>query len=404
MSICRKGVSLLLLSVLVCMCVLTGCGEAEPEGRTLKIGALLSLTGAASYWGMGWKYGIEMAVEEINEQGGITVDGKTYELEVIYYDDKYSATDAVTGINKLVFVDDVKFVIGPLGSPAMIAIASITEEEEVLVLGAGSAPERLGPDKPHMFAINMTGKEFQPAVHAWVKEQYPELKTWYGIVPDNEVGWSDVDVFTPRIEALGWEILGWELYDPATTDFYPLLTKIMAEDPDMIDTCTSLPSSFCLIWKQLYELGYEGLTMASGGGTAPSQVLEIAGAEAVEGNIMAWIDYQQDYLILESEKEFRDRAIAEYGSTGYDIPRVVEGGWDPVMLLVEAIKGAGTVEDTDAIADYLEDIELELPDGVKNFGGEETFGIKRMIQGDVMVGQWQNGEYHHLARVHPEVP
>lgn len=411
--------AMILLLVLGLVSALAGCGEngeptngngtngngtnGEPTEEVLKIGALLSLTGPASYWGLGWKYGIEIAVEELNEQGGITVDGTTYTFEVVFFDDKYSATEAVTGINKLISVDNVKFVIGPLGSPAMIAIAPITEEAGVLVLGAGSAPERLGPDKPHMFSINMTGKEMQPAVHQWVVDIYPDLNTWYGIVPDNEVGHSDKTVIDPRIKEHGWTVLGWEFYDPSATDFYPLLTKMLAKNPDMIDTVTSSPGIAALIWKQLHELGYEGLKLSCAP-IAPAQLLEVAGAEAAEGGITATFDYEQDYLILPAEKEFREKAVARYGATGYDISRIVEGGWDPVMLLVEAMKGAGTVEDTDAIADYLADIELDLPDGTKSFGGEETFGIKRMICGDVMVGQWIDGEYRHLARVTPEIP
>jgi branched-chain amino acid transport system substrate-binding protein len=404
----RRGVGkiacLLLLAVVLCVPAVTACGDSEPEeGGTIKIGALLSLTGGASYWGLGWKYGIEMALEEINGEGGIEVDGKTYTLEAVYYDDKYSATDAVTGINKLISVDNVKFVIGPLGSPAMIAIAPITEEAGVLVLGAGSDPARLGPDKPHMFSINMTGKEMQPAVHEYIRDNYPDLETWYGIVPDSEVGHSDHDVIDPRITDAGWDVLGWEFYDTQATDFYPLLTKMMAENPDMIDTVTSSPGPVALIWKQLHELGYEGLKVSCAP-VAPAALLDVAGAEAVEGGITATFDYEQDYLILPAETEFRERAVAEYGATGYDISRVVEGGWDPVTLLIEAMKGAGTVEDTDAIADYLEDIELELPDGTKSFGGEETFGIKRMIQGEVMVGVWEDGEYHHKARISVEIP
>ncbi|RLC93427.1 MAG: hypothetical protein DRI39_05720 [Chloroflexi bacterium] len=399
-----KIMCLLLLAVVVCVPAVTACGDSEPEeGGTIKIGALLSLTGPASYWGLGWKYGIEMAIEELNEAGGIEVAGKTYTLEVVYYDDKYSATDAVTGINKLISVDNVKFVIGPLGSPAMIAIAPITEEAGVLVLGAGSDPDRLGPDKPLMFSINMTGKEMQPAVHQYIRDNYPELDTWYGIVPDSEVGHSDHDIIDPRIRDAGWEVLGWEYFDPQATEFYPLLTGMIAENPDMIDTVTSSPGSVALIWKQLHELGYEGLKVSCAP-VAPAQLMEVAGAEACEGGITATFDYEQDYLIRPEEKEFRERAVERYGATGYDISRVVEGGWDPVMILVESMKGAGTVEDTEAIADYMEGIEIELPDGTKSFGGEETFGIKRMIQGEVMVGQWEDGEYHHKARISVEIP
>ncbi len=395
---------LLALAVLVALPTVPGCGDSEPgAGGTIKIGALLSLTGGAAYWGVGWKNGIEMAVEDVNANDGFVVGDKRYTLEVVYYDDKYSATDAVAGINKLISVDNVKFVIGPLGSPSMLAIAPITEEEKVLVLGAGSSADRLGPSKPLTFSINMTGKEMQPAVHQYVRENYPTLKTWYGIVPDNEVGHSDQAIIGPRIEAAGWTVLGWEFYDPATTDFYPLLTKIMAKNPDMIDTVTSSPGPVALVWKQLHELGYGGLKLSCAP-VAPAQLLTVASAAAAEGGITATFDYEQEYLILASEADLRAKAVARYGATGYDISRVAEGGWDPVQLLVAGMKAAGTVEDTEAVAEAIADLTIDLPDGKKSFGGEQTFGIKRMIQGEVMVGVWEGGAYHHKERIRVTIP
>jgi len=56
------------------------------------------------------------------------------------------------------------------------------------------------------------------------------------------------------------------------------------------------------------------------------------------------------------------------------------------------------------VADYLADIQLSLPDGVARFGGAETYGIKRMLIKDVMVGRWQDGQYRNEVRIIPNIP
>jgi branched-chain amino acid transport system substrate-binding protein len=400
------GWAVTLLLILVLILTSAGCGgkeEGSSEVVTLKLGVSLPLTGAASYWGIGWQHGIELAVDDINEQGGFEVDGQKYTFKVIEWDDKGSATEAVAGAKKLVEQDQVQYMIGPILTGGMLAVYPTTEAAKVICLGAGSSPERLGPTKPHMFSINMTGKEYGPALFQYIRDNYPDAKTFYGMASNDETGWSDVQVFTPRLKAMGFQLIGWELYDPATTDFYPVLTKIMAKNPAIICYGTALASKGPLIMKQLHELGYAGIQLWPAG-TEPSAVLNQVGADALNGQYMTWFDYTQDYLILDTEKEMRDRAVARFGSTGYDISRVVEGGWDGVQFLVEGMKAAGTVEDTDAIAEAISNLTIQLPDGEKTFGGMVTFGIKRMSVGDVMIAQWQQGVYKHLARIRPEVP
>ncbi len=399
-----RAVTLLLILGLILTSA--GCGgkkESSEEVITLKLGALLALTGGASYWGIGWEHGIDMAVDAINEQGGFEVDGQRYTFKVIKYDDKYSATESIAGAKKLVEQDGVKYMIGPLSSAGMLAIYPTTEAAKVICLAAGSSPERLGPTKPHMFSINMTGKEYGVALFEYIKDNHPDAKTFYGMASNDEIGWSDVQVFTPRLKNLGFQVIGWELYDPATTDFYPVLTKMTAKDPDVICYGTATSSKGPLIMKQLYELGYDGIELWPAG-TEPSALLSQVGAEALNGQFMTWFDFTQDHLILDTEKEMRDKAIAKYGATGYDLSRVVEGGWDGVQFLVAGMQAAGTVEDTDAIAEAISNLTIQLPDGEKTFGGLLTFGTKRMSVGDVMIAQWQDGVYKHLARIRPEIP
>jgi len=396
-SIARTA-SLLLILVLACGFAPTGCGG---NGSTIKVGAVLSLTGLASTWGQGWQKGIMLAVQELNGSGGISVDGGAVDIEVVFYDDGYEPPEAASAVSSLIS-DGVDFIIGPMSVDAVASVEALVEEAGVLLLAANAAPTTLGPDKPHAFSMFPSTRERHPAVHVWVTEKVPDARTWYGVVPDNPDGRRDQQVMTPLIEALGWEILGWEFYDPSTTDFESVLSGVIASDPDMIDTCSSPPGSFSLIWQQLYELGYRGLRLASASGEEPAALLARLGADVLEGGIMAWPDFLGEYM-EPAEVSFRDRCVARFGSSGYDMTCAL-GGWDAVMVLAEAIGDAGTAEDVDRVMEALANVQASVPDGVVRFGGTQTYGIKRALIKDVMVGQWREGQYYNESRITPLLP
>src|SRR3546814_19158349 len=70
---------------------------AAQEAQTLKIGALVTLSGAGAAWGQGMKNAAEIAAAQVNKSGGLEVAGKKYKVEVVAYDDKYQAHEAEIG-------------------------------------------------------------------------------------------------------------------------------------------------------------------------------------------------------------------------------------------------------------------------------------------------------------------
>ena len=68
---------------------------ASHAQETLKIGVLGGMTGPGAPWGLAIDGGVRVATEEINASGGLKVAGKTYQVEIVSYDDHYKAADAV---------------------------------------------------------------------------------------------------------------------------------------------------------------------------------------------------------------------------------------------------------------------------------------------------------------------
>src|SRR4030042_829821 len=111
-----------------------GFGQAAAQ-NVMKMGVIAPLSGTGAGWGLALRAGAELAADDTNAKGGLKVAGTSYKIEVIPYDDKYQGQAAADAANRLVFMDKVKFIIGPMGSAAGLAAQEITEANKILFVG-----------------------------------------------------------------------------------------------------------------------------------------------------------------------------------------------------------------------------------------------------------------------------
>ena len=90
--------------------------NAKVEGDTIILGAAVSLTGKYSTNGEHTKNGYNMAVDRINDMGGVTVGGKSYKFDIIYYDDESDSSRAAQLAERLIKQDGVHYMLGPYSS------------------------------------------------------------------------------------------------------------------------------------------------------------------------------------------------------------------------------------------------------------------------------------------------
>jgi len=148
---------------LICLLLVLGWVAGRPAAQTaevLKIGVIAPLSGTGAGWGLALRAGAEMAADDVNAQGGLEVAGKKYKITVIPYDDQYKGALAADAANRLIFMDKVKFIVGPMGSAAGLAAQEITEANKVLFVGNSFTTKFLGPQKPYSFRVTMTMVEF----------------------------------------------------------------------------------------------------------------------------------------------------------------------------------------------------------------------------------------------------
>src|SRR6201999_1095670 len=112
----------------------------------LRIGVIAALSGGGTAWGLGLERGVQIALDEVNDEGGLKIGGKTYKLSLVAYDDQYNAAQAKIAVDRLVQQDGVKYIMGPVGSPGALSTEPVTAPTKVLQFVDGYAPGILKND------------------------------------------------------------------------------------------------------------------------------------------------------------------------------------------------------------------------------------------------------------------
>jgi len=141
MNLVKKTISI--LSICVFSLALALPVSAKVEGDTIILGAAVSLSGKYSTNGEHTRNGYNMAVQRINDMGGVTVGGKSYKFDIIYYDDESDSSRAAQLAERLIKQDGVHYMLGPYSSGLTKAMAPVTEENKIPMVEANGASRSL---------------------------------------------------------------------------------------------------------------------------------------------------------------------------------------------------------------------------------------------------------------------
>lgn len=362
-----------------------GAAHAQEE---LRIGVIASLSGPGQPWGAALARAGEMAAEEANAKG-FDVGGKRYRIKVIPYDGKGRPDEALAVANRLIRQDKVKFILGPQASGDTIATQALTNANKVVTFTIGWSPRLLGADLPYQFRPHASFEEIiQPLVD--FTSQRLKVKKIGGLFPNDELGQQAAKQIRGAYEKVG-TTSNIELFEKNRVDFVPLLTRLMSQGIDGIDLDGNAPTVAGLIVKQARGLGFKGPIVRSGG-PAEEEILQVAGKEAAEGIYLMSPINTNDPVIA----DFITRYKAKYNN---EFNGFVPANYDSMRVLLDAIKRAGTVDDTDAVVKAA----LEMRDfpgitGKMNWTGKARYGIDRQIETNFYVVQLRDGKSVPVAR------
>jgi len=255
----RVSLGILLIAIILTLIPLAvACTQATTgEAKTLKIGMITSLTGPMA---PAFKPMLDAAnpMEDLfNNKGGINVGGQKYLIQVVSEDDKSSPPDAVSAATKLIG-EGIKFIIAPMFLANNIAIGQICEEAKVIrSVAMGIDPTVYGKDNYYHIDALASFYQIGP-VYDYLKKNYPQVKK-VAIIPPDDPGIIFARDYGPKeIQKRGYEIVFHEPYAVTTTDFYPIVTKALAQKPDAIDCITSILPWGAGIINSAREQGFKG--------------------------------------------------------------------------------------------------------------------------------------------------
>lgn len=384
----KKG--LVLCIVLIAMLGVSACGgpaptstptipaptstpapTASPSAQVLKVGFIGALSGAAAAWGLAAQRGCQMAAESINAAGGIVASGKRYTLDLIFEDDQYLGPPALAAANKLVFQDQVKFIVGPFGATPLFAIQPITEPNKVIVITVAVDPKVPSPANPFTFRIGQNVKWQGEITYDYMKKNRPEVKTVALMGPDDASGQAVSEYEAQGAELNGIKVVTREAFDRATTDFTPILTRILTKNPDMIDVGGSAVGSVGLIIKQARGLGFNG-PINSPFLTTIDTMIQVAGPAAAENFFTADPDPYSPLMTQEFARA-RDLYVSRYGPPFGSLTVFFH---DMQYAIKAGIEKAGSL-DTTKVKEAMESPDFVAPSlyGALKFGYADQYGI-----------------------------
>ena len=131
-----RNIIITLVSAIALLISASTISFAKVVGDKIILGAAISLTGKYSSNGVHTQNGYNLAVDRINDMGGIKVGGKTYKFEIVYYDDESNSGRAAQLAERLIQQDGVQYMLGPYSSGLTKAMAPVTEKYQVPMVEA----------------------------------------------------------------------------------------------------------------------------------------------------------------------------------------------------------------------------------------------------------------------------
>jgi len=295
---------------------------SQQASEPIRIGHVTVLTGDYAWIGEGEKEGVDLAVEEINANGGI--NGRR--LAIVREDDKMDPALSVTSINKLISVDKVQAVIGMMSSGGTLAAAPIVEKNKVVLISPLATSTKISGAGDYVFRIYANDAQEGEKLVQSAKEMG---KTDAAIIcMNNDFGSDMAMVISKNAEENGLAIVALENYSWDATDFRTQLAKIAEKKPDVI-FLAGYTKDMSLVLKQDSEMGIKAQFMAPD--TFDDPAILAAAGKAAEGTVYV---FPKDSAPEGFKAAFKTR----YGKDPYIVNEL---GYDALKLLALAIQKGG---------------------------------------------------------------
>jgi branched-chain amino acid transport system substrate-binding protein len=365
----------------VCALVFSVINPARAE--EIVIGQYASLTGAIANFGKYTDLGVQLAVLERNEKGGI--DGKTIVLKT--YDTRGQQTDAKSAVTRLITQDKAVAVIGEVASSLSIAGAQVCQENGVPMVTPSSTNPDVTAIGEMIFRVCYTDD-----LQGLYAAKFAKENGWKtaAILYDRKQAYSVglKDGFADAFEDDGGKVILEQAFSSGDTDFSAQLTAIRNAKPDVI-FCPSYYNDLGNILRQSKKMGIE---IAYLGGDGWTDVESVTPADVLT-NCYYVNHWDPGDTSTEESKTFLDRSKTKFPNDNFNVWSAL--GYDAANILFDAIDRADSTDGQKIAA------ELAKVKDFKGVTGAITIDEERNAQKPAVILTFKDGKPSYVTSVKP---
>jgi len=335
--------TVLIALALVAAAVPAWAGEKVAE---VKIGAVLSLSGAAANQGNQTKAGAIIAADEINAKGGVPALGGA-KIKLIFGDSQSKPDVGASETERIIQRENVSVLLGAYQSAVTIVTTEVAERYKTPWLVTGSVADKITERgfkytfRPNNKAV-YDAKEQLEAIKTLTQETGKGPKTMGILVEGTDWGKSHAANVRTQAKQMGYEIVFDEAYSPGTVDFSAQILKIRSRKPDALIIAMYTPDHI-VFSKQIYEGKLDlpfGLHSVGAGSEDPNYY------KAVPARSYDLMFVQEDFQIDITEVADWTRPIDKKFTEmlGYPITSYGSQGYSAIWTIYDVLQRAGSVD------------------------------------------------------------
>jgi branched-chain amino acid transport system substrate-binding protein len=376
----QKSICLALLAALVAASIAPAAAE---EVDTLKIGAILALSGPASSYGGPAQKGLELIVDSLQKQG---LAGRKVKLTI--YDTEGNSTKAVQLFRRLVDDDEVDVVLGPSTSGESLAVVPVANQMKVPNITYGGAEPITKPVTPEVFAVSPTDRLVVESILDRLKRT--GVKTAAVIYSTDGFGQSGGGIVQQRAAEFGVDLVAVETFSPQDNNMTPQLLRIREKNPEAVIVWSANPNP-TVVLRKAREIGYNptfylsyanaSLSFINQTGAAAEGVF-LPGYPVIAPGVLPDGDPRKAPLVA-FDKAYRERWNAPPDQTsGHAL--------DTEIILENALKAIQGPITRDKLRAAIENVKMCGSDGCRQITPTDHRGLDRNA---VVMMQIRNGAF-----------
>ncbi|MEO6186685.1 MAG: ABC transporter substrate-binding protein [Steroidobacteraceae bacterium] len=379
----------ILAAALAGLALLTGCSKSgngpAAAADTIKIGEFASLTGKEAAFGQSSHKGTELAIEQLNAAGGLL--GK--KIEFVYEDNRSTPGESATIAKKLITRDKIVALLGEVASGRSLEAAPIAQASQIPMISPSSTNPKVTETGDYIFRVCFIDPFQGKLLAQFAKKTLKagKVAVFSDVSAPYSVGLAQF--FRESFLADGGQIVSEQKYTGGDKDFKAQLTAIKGTKPDAI-IVPGYYTDVGLIVAQARQLGITVPLFGGDGWEAP-ELLQIAGAEALEGT------YYSTHFSPESTEPLAQKFVAAFKAkySGETPDAMAALGYDSVMVLADAIKRAGST-DGPKVRDALASTR-DFPGAT----GATTLDAKRDATKPAVIITVKDGKFQYVETIAP---